>query len=233
MAEIKTSFIPKKETAAHGARRTRRLNFGNVFVVLSVIVFLLSIAGYGGLFLYRALVSQQIGDLSESIETAREIVRPSLIESLRNFDSRITSAEDLLEQHIVLSPLFNLLESVTLQNVRFTDMEFQRSENSMATVELSGEASGYATLAYQSQVLSEHPFVEDPVFSNFGLSNTGGVLFDVAFTPAAQLLDYRAASAEAEAVPAAEEIQPADEETGSEETTSTEAGTEDEGETGQ
>lgn len=189
------SFIPKTDSfQTSGSSRKR--SGGSYFILgslgLVIVAGLLSV----GLFFYKQSVQSTLAEKQQELEQARSGFDAELIESLNDLDNRISTAKELLNEHIAFTPIFPIIESTTLTNVSFNTMEATYSENTESdadspsgnsgagsvTVNLSGVGPGYPTIAQQSSELADHDQIRNPVLSDFSLNNEGNVEFSVQFT---------------------------------------------------
>ncbi len=177
MPELRTTFIPHKPastlTRTDAAPRTV-----HVVVLLGGVIFLVSLAVAAGSYFYRAILLRDIGTLSSSITRAEEIISPALVVRLGEFDKRAGAVKTLLDNHIVLTPVFDLLSALAISSVRFSKFEYALGREGDAKMTLSGEARSYSALAAESDILGKSEHVKEPIFSNFELNPQGNVTFD-------------------------------------------------------
>ena len=175
MVELRTSFIPKKQIVFEEEKRqSTPVSF---LTTISAILFFFLLAVAGGLYFYKATLEREIGTMSESLDRAREAVDAALVASLKRLDDRMQVANVLLQNHVTVSPIFNLLEETTLQSVQFDRFTYLLSDNGETKITLTGKARGYSSLALQSDAFGENQYIVEPVFSNLGLDSEGRVLF--------------------------------------------------------
>jgi len=115
---------------------------------------------------------------SESLERAKGAFEPKLIDELVRVDRRIESSKELLNSHVVLSPLLDFLEDATLRNVKLEEMFFDLEEEGKIRLRLAGEASSYASIVLQAESFGQSRFLKDQLFSDFDLNQLGNVNFD-------------------------------------------------------
>lgn len=175
MAEFRTSFIPKKNTAPVAEKKQRK-NV-NILSFIAFIIFLISLLTAGGLYLYKVLIEKNIEEMSLSIDRVREAIEPDLVANLIEIDSRLTTSQNLLEDHKIISPIFRFLEDSTLKTIRFEDFKYDISENDGPVLRLSGEARNYTSLALQSDIFGAEEMFKEPIFSNLRLNIRGNVGF--------------------------------------------------------
>lgn len=175
MVEFKPSFIPQKPIAAQSAERRRHVG---VFDFVTYVLFFAAIAGAGGLFLYRAYLANDLKSKSSHVARAKDAVEISVIDDLQKLDSRIAAARQLLNKHVTVSPVFDLLEATTLTNsVRLSTFNYALAENTVS-IKVSGEARNYSSLAVQSKVFGENKFLRNQLVDGLKLGPKGFVSFN-------------------------------------------------------
>lgn len=181
--EFRTTFIPKQPIVSQSSQSSAPVSkpVGILFVV-SVIIFIASLAIAGGMYGYKVYLEKQVVDLSNSLNLVQKSLDPNTIKEFTVMDKRLRNSETLLNQHIVTSPLFTMLGATTLPTVRYTKMDMSFNEAGNLAVTMSGESDGYRSIALQSQALSQNANLSDTIFSNFTVTPKGRVSFDVAFT---------------------------------------------------
>ena len=176
--KFRTSFIPKQPIITTPAASARR-GPGLLFLV-SLIVFLSAAILAGAVFLYQQYLKQAIVNNSASLERARAAFEPALIEKLKRLDSRIITANTLLNVHLSPTELFRFLGDTTLQNVRFSDFSYSVSAPDKITLSMKGQAKSFAAVVLQSDEFAKTHQLREPVFSNLNLDDRGDVRFDFA-----------------------------------------------------
>lgn len=176
MVEFKTSFIPKKPIVALAQERrpslpTNLLSTGSLIVLL----FLLVVAG--GLYFYKVALKQSIETMSDSLDRARDAIDPVFVGNLKRLDGRLQVARVLLENHMLISPIFGLLEDVSLKSVQLDQFSFSLGEKGEPEITLSGKARDYSSLALQSDAFGGSSNIQESLFSNLRLDTQGRVLF--------------------------------------------------------
>jgi len=192
MVEPRTSFIPKKSLASQEqqAPTKQRKAVYNFFFVLSVIVFALSLLGWGLTYSYQAYLQNNIEAMKESLQKAQAAFEAALIIELKDLNSRIDASEEILNYHVASSRIFELLEQVTLESVRLTDFSY-RLEDGVPTLRLQGQGRNYSSVALQSSIFADSKFIKDPVFSDFGLDRTGNVVFSLTASVEPSFVSYK------------------------------------------
>jgi len=196
------SFIPKADSINPPTGGGKRSG-GSLFILFSLGLFVVAIVIAVGLFFYKQSVTANLADRQQQLDQARSGFDPALIDELDKLGARISTTKELLNNHIAFTPVFPIVESVTLTSVSFNSMNIEygessnedspsgNSDNSRVIVNLSGTAPGYPTVALQSSELASHDKIRNPVLSDFSLNNEGNVEFSVQFRIPEEELLYK------------------------------------------
>jgi len=201
----KNSFIPRTNSVEPSTSDSKRSG-GTIFILVSFGLFIVTVLASVGLFLYKQSVKSNLTEKQQQLEQARSSFDPALIDELSQLDNRISTAEQLLNNHLAFTPIFPIIESVTLKSVSFNSMEVAQkeeeedsesgdtpdgnSEMDGVTVKLEGVGPGYPTIALQSSELADHNKIRNPILSDFSLNNEGNVEFSVQFTVPVEEVRY-------------------------------------------
>ena len=178
--KIKSSFIPKTPvTSSTAVSRTRLSRGGGVLFTFSLVIFLLTFAGWGAVFGYNLLLEKTIEEKSILLEQERVAFEPSLIEELLRLDERFTVAESLLQAHLAPSVLFEILSRNTLRTVQFNELTYTWLPDGRVALSMNGTARNFASLALQADAFDLESAIRNPIFSDFGLDEFGNVTFVV------------------------------------------------------
>jgi hypothetical protein len=189
---FQTTFIPKKPVAPV-ATETKPAGAVTFFGIIATLVFLASIVSYGIFYIYKKQISASIESSSTSLERQSQSFDSNIVLELTDINRRLLSAEKLLSEHVVVSPLFTSLQDITLKTVRFTNFSFQNQvgDTKDIIVKMSGVAQSYDAIALQSDMFSKNRFLKDPVFSNLVPDQKGNISFDLTFFVDPSFLLYK------------------------------------------
>jgi hypothetical protein len=187
--EFQTSFIPKKAVIEAPKRKVSG-GGGGLLNLIVFVLFLASILSAGGAYLYRSSIQSDIETYRNSLMNARAAFEPSLIEELRILDKRLNAATAILNQHVVVSPIFELLQDITLPTVRYSDFSYQINDDNTVAVSMKGEARGYNFIALQADLFNMNKFVKNPIFSDLVLDQRGNIDFSLTFYVDKTLVNY-------------------------------------------
>ena len=185
---FQTSFIPKKPIVEEAKKSSPSFSVG-LFTMLSLFVFFTVAVGSGGLYFYKATRQAKLKSMITDLNLSQKSFEPSKIAELQTLDKRLSSAKQVLSNHVAITPIFKALESLTMKAVRYSKFSYS-FDGSVVNVKMSGQAIGYRSIALQADLLSKSKYFIDPVFSNLNLDPKGNVLFDLNFAVAKNFIDY-------------------------------------------
>lgn len=190
--DFKTSFVPKRPVASALPAQTVRAP--GILNLLGFVLLIASLLSAGGVYVFRAKTVRDVAEAKQSLVRAKNAFEPSFIEELKSLDRRIESANLILDKHYVVTPVFRALEEITLPNVRYTNFDYSidTQEKTRIRVEMLGEAASYEMVTVQADLFDKHPFIVNPIFSDFALSETGKIQFKVQFMVDHSLSAFRA-----------------------------------------
>jgi len=188
---FQTSFIPKKPIIEERTNSSQPIG---IFFVASLFILFIVLLGTGGVYFYKQTITKSLVTLQSSLTLDQNNFEPSELTQLQTLDKRLKAATEILNNHISIIPVFNALQQVTMQTIRFTkfsyDVDSDTSPNDV-DIKLSGMAIGYRSVALQSDLLNQNKNFINPVFSNLTLDNSGNVLFDLDFSVPASFVNYK------------------------------------------
>lgn len=189
-----TTFIPKKplvqESASHGVPVSRPVG---LLTTLSTLLFIVTILIGGGVYFWQSYETNNVKVLADSVSKVEKAFEPQLITQLQSLDRQLRNANALLTSHTVISPIFDLLESSTLKQVKFTKLDIAFDDKKGVSVKMSGEADSYNSIAQQSDILGANTFLTDTIFSNFFQTQKGRTAFDLSFGVKPDFVDFEKA----------------------------------------
>jgi hypothetical protein len=187
---FQTSFIPKKPLLKESAVYARPVN---IFLIISLFIFVTILIVTGGLYFYKGIVVKKIADLENTLNLAKNRFEPSKVVELQVLDKRLKASSEILSKHITMTPIFGALEQITMKSVRFTKFSYDLGADDKAaiSIQMSGIAIGYRSIALQSDLFAENKNLIDPIFSNLVLDNSGNVTFDLEFSVDPSFVNYK------------------------------------------
>ena len=187
---FQTSFIPKKPIVNERSTEPRPVSL--VFVIALLVLFTVLLAT-GGLLFYKTAMKKKIAGMENTLNLAKSRFEPARIAELQVLDKRLRAANEILAGHISVTPIFKLLEQITMKTVRYTDFSYElsKTDSSKVIVKMSGVARGYRAIALQSDLFAQNKNLIDPVFSNLTLDPSANVLFDLEFAVDSNFVNYK------------------------------------------
>lgn len=186
---IKSSFIPQAPVVAPAARGRRSGGGFDFLILIALVLFVASATLAVGVFLYVQFLERSNVSKQEQLDRAQAAFEPALIEELGRLDARMRAADQVLENHIASTALFELLEQTTLQTVAFSNFEFSAGSDGMR-ITMEGLAESVNSIALQADLFSKSGMVENPIFADIS-REIGGVHFNVTGDIRPEALDYR------------------------------------------
>jgi hypothetical protein len=180
--EVHTSFIPKESFA----KSPRRKNGSSSFIVfLSGSLLVLATLGLVGSILYLNSLTSEVKGLKKSIDGSREALEPESLKKYQDADARIKAASDILDKHVLLSPIFSSIERLTVVGVSFKSFDYSYNvEGGISEVKMSGEALSFSHVAVQAKSFAEDKsgLITNPLFSNLNILPNGKTVFNLTFS---------------------------------------------------
>ena len=163
-------------------------NAGFIPLYAALAVFIVVVAGYGGLFLVSRAQTQTRQQLIEQIKTKQEDLRPRVLDEIFSFDERLKRIGAALSQHPIPSVIFTFLEETSHPRARFSNVNF--SQDTMRLT-MTGETESYATLARQIAFFESDINVTRLEFGGLTRNQDGSVRFTVTIAFTLSFLHHR------------------------------------------
>lgn len=192
--QFTTTFIPKKPLAdvtPAGAQPVSRPV--GLLSSISTILFFVTILIAGGVYFWKGYETKNVVVLADSIKKVEKTFEPDLVTKLQLLDRQLKNGSTLIKSHVVVSPIFDLLESSTLKPVKFTKLDIAFDDIKGTQIKMSGETDGYRSIAQQSDVFGASSYLKDAIFSNFFLTPKGRISFDLSFGVKPDFVDFEKA----------------------------------------
>lgn len=190
---FQTSFIPKKPIIENGLSvNSSRKRTISISIVASVSIMVLMGVATVGLYFYRDYLQKNKDQLSLSLGKVRESFDKDTIDELEMYDKKASVAKEILYNHIVVSPIFDVINDLTLSSIQYTKFSQSRSEGGAYVVAMSGIAKDYKSIALQADVFNtgKGQMFKNLVFSNLTKDKNNYVTFDLEFSINPELLSY-------------------------------------------
>jgi hypothetical protein len=174
--KFQTSFIPKSPVVAESQSSGSGLG---LFLIIGLLIFIISVLASVGAYFWRESLISQVVNMQTDLSTRRDKIDEVTIDALLKLDRRLRISQSLLNQHLMSSSVFSLLEENTVTGVRFRSFTFTANDDGTYRLHLSGQAKNFKTIAFQSvQFNKMSKVILNPIFSNFNPTQDGSVNFD-------------------------------------------------------
>lgn len=190
--DFKSSFIPKEPIVKRGPAHVNRGGGVNIIGTIAWVFFILVVIIAIGVFLYKILLTRSLDSKKERLATEREAFDPALIDELVALERKMEVGEGLLDDHVAVSKVFSALEEDTSQSVRFERFSYGQSSEAggMPTLSMSGIATDFNAVAYQSDVLGDSASFRNIIFSNIEVTPEEAVTFNVNAEVDPKVIDF-------------------------------------------
>lgn len=151
----------------------------NIFLLASLAIAGIAVLAAGLTFGYERYLLYVEGSKEAELARAEAAVDQDTVTGFVRLRDRFTAGKNLLDNHVVLSQLFDVLETVTLQNVRFQNLNVTVTDDRSATLRVSGIARNFNTLAVQSNTIAADPRFKRAIFSGITVNQDNTVSFQL------------------------------------------------------
>lgn len=169
----KISFIPKS-SMSRGGDDFGRPRPKSIAAISSIIIFFVIGGVFAGLSYYKSLLDDDIANKITAIKDAQAKINQSpAIKQAKEFNQRAALTKQLLDSHIVITPVFDFLNQNAVSSIKYDSFTFKQ-EDKAEYVEIKGEAPSYASLVNQLDVVKSKNkelasySVKDVLLTEFG-----------------------------------------------------------------
>lgn len=167
----------------------RHLDFessGSLLFSVSLTIFILVFAAFGGLILLNRSRTSELDALARQNQVKEEALHPELLEAVTILDKRLRNMRSLLGGHVFGSNAFKVLEQTTHPQVQFSIFNFAVEDRKVG---VSGSAPNFTVLSHQIGILERDPQVESVEFGGLSLrERTIGFTLSIIFKPGLLLI---------------------------------------------
>jgi len=149
----------------------------NLFLLISLGIAGLSVLTAGATFGYKLYLENAHAAKAAELTAAEQAINMDTVEDFIRLRNRLVSAQTLLNQHVLVSQFFDVLESRTLETVRFSSLTLQVADDRSAEITMDGVARSFNALAAQSEALAAERHIKRAIFSGISVNTNGTVSF--------------------------------------------------------
>jgi hypothetical protein len=184
---FQSSFIPKEPMTEETVFKKKKAGILGVAVVT---LFIISIIGAVGMYVYKGMVNSDIQNLESQLALAEKGIDKKSINDMSNFSKKLDTVNNIITKHQVISGFLNNLSSSTVSSVQFIEFGYGDLKGSSLTVSLKGKANSYSAVALQESIFSKNKYFGSMSFSNLNLTSDGMVSFDLTIIVDQKISEY-------------------------------------------
>lgn len=173
--KLQTSFIPKQPLVENRVKKAPVST--SLFSAIGWFIFIVAVIASLGVFGYEQYLIKSIASKNTTLNNRIKSFDTATVDHFVQLDARLQAANTVLNNHLAVSALLDLIANSTVQSVQFTDFKYSYDDAGKLSVTLTGRAPNFASVALQSDAFSAQRYLQNQVFSNLGLDQDGGVLF--------------------------------------------------------
>jgi hypothetical protein len=159
-------------------------------MIVASFVLGLAVVGAIGVYAYGVYLSSVKEAKAAKLAEAQTGIDSEIVEDFIRSRDRFLLGKDLLAGHVATSGFFDMLERVTLTNVRYSSLSLVRLADGTAEIGIEGTARSFNALAAQSAAFSAEKRVKRAIFSNIQLDPSGTVSFGLSADVDAKLFAF-------------------------------------------
>ncbi len=123
---INNSFIPKRGPAK---ARTTSARPVFVFTLISYVIFFTTLLASGTVYLFKTNLENKLATEASGLVSDMNTFSATDLQRVLEFDQRLKQATGRVEKSISLAPVFEMLESMTINTVMIKSLEIERIDD--------------------------------------------------------------------------------------------------------
>lgn len=180
--------MPKTLPSSTSAVQTKTVS---ILGTLGLLALVSAGLAYGLLYAYIIYMSSSITAARDTLAKSEKQFEPELIAELTVLDKQMTISKTLMDKHVQISPILQMLNEKTLSSIQLDEMDYQLGDSKTVPVmKLKGQARSYRAIAQQSTVFSNDDRIREHVFSDFTVNETGRVEFQLKIVPSPDVIYF-------------------------------------------
>lgn len=169
--------LPEQVVEQLSRESPRTAGWSKQLLMFSSTVFVASLLVYLGIILgYLPYLNSRVEQFDSQIKAFNQKIPAEEQASLIGFYSQLANLDQLLKNHVLISPLFDWLEKNTEANVYFTKLSLNTSNRQVI---LAGVAKSVGDFTSQLQIFKEDQGVDRLSFNNLSIGAGGLWQFDL------------------------------------------------------
>ena len=147
---------------------------GAFALFVGLFFFIISIAGYAGLYYLNKSQEETQAQLIEQVQQKEDDLRPKLLDEIYSLQKKIKTISGILSLHPFVANTFALIERNTHPRVSFASYSFSPKDRKIS---LKGEADDYGVIARQIVFLEGDKQIDKVEFGGLALKDDRRVTF--------------------------------------------------------
>lgn len=161
------------------ATQPRRRQTNGILYYASLFILGAALVAAGLTFAYQKYAESVRDARRIKLETVEREISPESVEEFIRLRNRIRAGMTLLDNQVYASQFFDVLEKITLQNVRFQSLIFSVADDRTAKIEMHGVARSFNALAAESAAFASEKYIKRAIFSDITSDKSGAVQFSL------------------------------------------------------
>ena len=161
----------------------KKISFGlivkNKSMLTAIVLFICLIISYVVGLLIQNSIAKDISEIDANIAVIHQARNKEEEEKLKNFKAQLVTMGALMKDHIAWSGGFANLQKLILPQITFSGL---KADSKKRTVSFVATADSYTTVAKQVASFYGTDMISDVRFSRVGMSQRGGIDFDMEVT---------------------------------------------------
>ena len=133
-----------------------------IFSILSTLMIVIALGVAVGSFFYKSYLDEKLVAVRTELDAKSDSVNDEKMKEIEVYDYKLRLAENLLDNHIAVSRIFNVIEGSTKQTVRLLSFDYIYDPGFEAEITLGGNTAELESIALQKMQL-----IKDDLFSDF------------------------------------------------------------------
>lgn len=149
----------------------------NLFLILALFLGGLAVIAAIGTYAYDKYLQHVLEVKAEELAVAQREVNQDQVEEFVRLRDRLVHGRELLNNHVALSQLFDVLETETLKTVKYESLKLRVADDHTAELEIEGTARSFNALAAQSNAFAAQKGIRRAIFSGIVVNQNNTVSF--------------------------------------------------------
>lgn len=149
----------------------------NLFLIAALFIGGLAVIAAIGTYAYDKYLQNVLEAKAEELAVAQREVNQDQVEEFVRLRDRLVHGRELLNNHIGLSQLFDVLEAETLQTVKYESLKLRVADDNTAQLDIEGTARSFNALAAQSNAFAAQKGIRRAIFSGIVVNQNNTVSF--------------------------------------------------------